>query len=541
MIEREVKLGAVEALVLPDFSDVLPRASVLTLSPQRLTATYYDTADLRLARWGISVRYRVAESPGRPAVSPTGAAVAANETPWTVKFPDRAGADGPGLVRTEHNFAGPEGQVPAPLLRLLGGYLRGAPLAVVARLRTERVRHVVRDKQETPLVEIDDDDVTVLAPSVNGRDRAVVARFRELEAELVPGAPVAVLEEVVRRLRKAGAGAPDPTPKVVRALGPVALEPPEVAVPAVGPKSPTGDVVRAAIAASVVRLLAHDAGIRISDEDPEDIHQARVASRRLRSDLRTFRSLLDPEWTARVRDELRWVAALLGAVRDADVLAERLRDRAASLPPADAKAGAALARKLEAQRDQSRADLLEAIDTPRYAALLDVLVEAANAVPLVGNDGGTGHRHGGGDAPDPSLPAADVIPGLVRGPWRHLKQAVEALDDEPADDDLHQVRIHAKRCRYAIEAAIPVAGKEAKRLSQVVAHLQGILGDFHDAVVAEQWLREAVARGPVVQALVAGQFIAVERRLAEDCRQGWAATWETASTKHLRAWLKQGG
>ena len=131
--------------------------------------------------------------------------------------------------------------------------------------------------------------------------RRVAARFRELEVEIVEDAPTSLATEVVGRLRDAGAGDPDPTPKIVRALGPRALAPPDIAAARARsrPTSPATEVVRNTIAGSVQRLIAHDAGVRLGD-DPEFVHQARVATRRLRSDLRTFRSLLDAEWVTRV-------------------------------------------------------------------------------------------------------------------------------------------------------------------------------------------------------------------------------------------------
>src|SRR5205814_5216193 len=107
------------------------------------------------------------------------------------------------------------------------------------------------------------------------------------------------------------------------------------------PGSQAGDAVRAAMAAGVARLLRHDPGVRIGD-DPEDVHQARVATRRLRPDLRTFRPLLDQARSEALRDELKWLADLLGANRDADVLMERLREHADRLPQRDATAVSAI-------------------------------------------------------------------------------------------------------------------------------------------------------------------------------------------------------
>lgn len=144
-----------------------------------------------------------------------------------------------------------------------------------------------------------------------------------------------------------------------------------------------------------------------------------------------------------------------------------------------------------------------------------------------------GVRVGPGDRP-----AREVLPRLVRRPWRHLSQAVEALGDHPEDEALHEVRIRAKRLRYTAEAATPVIGKPAQRFASAVAALQGVLGDMNDAVVAEAWLRQSSGSGPASQALVAGELIALERQEQQVGRDSWAAPWKAASQPRLRAWLK---
>ena len=65
-----------------------------------------------------------------------------------------------------------------------------------------------------------------------------------------------------------------------------------------------------------------------------------------------------------------------------------------------------------------------------------------------------------------------------------------------------------------------------------------MLGDLHDAVVAEAWLREAVVRAPSTQALAAGELVAMERAEAEECRTSWRGVWKQAARKKRRAWLK---
>jgi inorganic triphosphatase YgiF len=279
------------------------------LAERVLDATYYDTRDLRLARAGVSLRHRAGDDP-----------------PWTVKLPE--GDRGPVMSRHEISFEGPLGTIPPPAAALVRAYARSAPLEAVARLKTRRtgVELVIDD---TSVAEVVDDEVSVY------HGRRLASRFREVEVEVEDGAPDDLMDAVVDRLQRAGAGAPDGTPKVVRALGPRALAPPDLARISVGPGSTMADVVRAAINSGAARMIAHDPGVRLG-EDPEDVHQARVGTRRLRSDLRTFRPLLDAEWVADLRAEAGWFAGLLGVVRDAEVLIERLEGQARQLAPEDA-------------------------------------------------------------------------------------------------------------------------------------------------------------------------------------------------------------
>ena len=494
--EREAKLGAWAGFKLPDLTGVADGVTVRPLPERRLDAVYFDTPDLRLARWGASLRYRTGDGTG-----------------WTVKLAD--GDAGPALVRRELTFQGtPSAIVPAEVAALVRAYARTSRLVAAARLRTVRRGVELLDAEGLRLAEVVDDEVSVF------EGRRLASRFRELEVELEADASTALLEAVVAALHRAGAGAVEPVPKVVRALGARARERAELVEEKPGRDATAGDVVRNAMATSVIRILRHDAGVRIGD-DPEDVHQARVGTRRLRSDLQTFESLLDADWLAPMVDELKWLGGMLGAVRDADVLLERLRRQAATLAQSDGVGAATIVRRLVQQREVARAALLDAMAGPRYVALLDQLVLAAQNPML---------------RPEADGKATAVLPPLVRKPWQKLAKAVKQLDDPPPDEQLHAVRIRAKRVRYAVEAVAPVVGKRAKALASAVAGLQTVLGDHQDATVAEAWLREA-AGDDDVSALVAGELIALERVEAEACRQAWRAAWRDAKDPKLRTWL----
>jgi CHAD domain-containing protein len=494
--ETEVKMGAWAGFELPSFDGVAEDVTPVERVPRTLMAVYYDTPDLRLARWGLTVRHRTGDGSG-----------------WTVKLPE--GDEGPALVRRELTFEGPPGRMPAGATSLIRAYARETPLVPVARIRTVRTGVDLLDSEGAVVAEVVDDEVSVLH---GGR---VATRFREVEVELGARPPAGLLERVVTLLREAGAGEPDSTPKLMHALGARAQAPPEVAPVILGKSPSAADLVRQAISAAVDRIMRHDPGVRIGD-DPEDVHQARVGTRRLRSDLRTFGALLDEEWLASLRYELRWLAGALGDVRDDDVLIDRLRRQAATLPEPDTGALAPIFRRLAIERDRARAELLEAMESPRYVALLERLIEAARQPQC---------RKGA------EAPAAEVVPGLVAKPWRKLRKAVDALPSDPPDADLHQIRILAKRARYAAEAAAPLVGKKAKAFASAVADLQEVLGDHQDAVVAEAWLREAVEGADAAVSLAAGELIALQMAEAAEGRKRWRKAWKKASAEKLRSWM----
>jgi CHAD domain-containing protein len=394
---------------------------------------------------------------------------------------------------------------------------RKAPLQLAARLNTARHRVMLRDRDGEQIAELVDDEVSVLDGV------RLAARFRELEVEFADAASDGLVERVAGRLRVAGAGDPEQIPKIVRALGPRALDPPDLVEPAeLDFASTPREVLRAAVASSTKRLVANDPGVRLGD-DMEAVHQARVATRRLRSDLKTFRRVVDPDWDAVLREELKWLGSLLGAVRDDDVLLERLEGRVDDLPGSDRDAGTRLLESLRDHRARARAELLDALRSERYLLVLDRLLAAARDIPP------------GGEAVDLDLELGD----LVRKPWKKLRKAVRKLDDDPPDEELHAVRIRAKRCRYAAEAVVPAVGKQAKKFAAAVEEVQEVLGEHQDAVVAGRWLRAHASDGGgrVENAFVAGELAAREDAAAAESRAEWPASWKRAKRASLRRWM----
>jgi CHAD domain-containing protein len=489
-VEREIKLAASPAFRMPSLDELGDDVLTIACDPERLQTVYFDTGDFRLARWGVSLRHREGQG-------------------WTTKVP----ADGDSedlLVRGEFTFPGDDAMAPPDeAVDLIRAYVRTATLRPVVRLRTIRRMVQLLDLDDRRLGEVVDDEVSVLS------GRRIAARFRELEVEITDDTPDGLLEEVLGRLRSAGAGEPDPTPKYVRAVGSLAAQPAEVAVGDLTDDARVGAVLGRALATSIVHLLRHDVTMRL-DADPEGVHQARVATRRLRSDLRTFRATLDAEWAEPLREELRWLGSILGEARDADVLSARIQGRTASIPATEAPGVAQVIEALDQRRKEAHADLIEALKTERYVALLDRLVEAARQ-PMV--------------LPESDVAVREIVPDLMRGPWKHLGSAVQAAGKHPTDVELHTVRIRTKRVRYAADALAPILGKPARRFADAAASLQSILGEHNDAVVAESWLRAwAADRRSGDASFAAGMLAGIERAAARDARDRWRKAWRSVTT-----------
>ncbi|HEY3261325.1 MAG TPA: CHAD domain-containing protein [Pseudonocardiaceae bacterium] len=281
--------------------------------------------------------------------------------------------------------------------------------------------------------------------------------------------------------------------------------------------SPPEHHVRVALDTRLRALLEHEPGTRVG-KDPEDLHQMRVAVRRMRAVLRAARPLLDRAWADGLRAELGWLGRGLGPVRDLDVLLERLRGEAAELGERDAKAVAPLLDAIAAERVAARETMLDALGSDRFAALLGRLADAV-AQPLP-----RPATLDGGEPPKPPK-----LSGLVRKEFRRLRKAVRSAGAYPADSELHALRIYGKRVRYTAELAAPAMGAPARELIKVVTAMQDVLGEHQDACVAQLRVRtlldelgDAAGRDTV---FAAGRLVEREEVRRTGARAAWPPAW----------------
>jgi len=516
--EVEVTLDVPEGWVVPDLVGPLRAAGVTAVAGPvevALDARYLDTADLRLLRSRTTLRRR---SGGEDAG-------------WHLKLPATAG-DPTDRVEVRMPLTGATAAPPPELTSLVRARVRSAPLVTVARLRTHRVVHRLLGPagpsgEPVVLAELADDTVTAEAPGRRPTDPVEVTDWRELEVELVEG-DRALLEAAVQALTGAGARRSAHPSKLRRVLGDRLPAPP---APRAAPtaKSPAGAVLAQRLAAEVDRLVAADLPVR--RDEPDAVHQMRVATRRLRSVMATWRPLLQRAATDPLRAELGWLAGELGRERDAEVL----RDHVLGLvraSPADLLVGPVaerLGEQLDAGVRAGHEAVLAALASSRYLDLLEALEALAAAPPL---------------APAASARVREALLPRVAHDHRRVADAAEAADGArtPAQREelLHETRKAAKRARYAAEELADLVGPDARAYATAMAEVQGALGELQDSTLTRELLRRAgaAAHRAGEDAFSYGRLHALEEARAAGAEEAFERAWDRADRKRLRRWLR---
>ncbi len=290
--------------------------------------------------------------------------------------------------------------------------------------------------------------------------------------------------------------------------------------------SPAGQVVLAYLRDQAGTLKSLDPMVR--RDEPDSVHQMRVATRRLRSTLRSFKWVIGGG--DHLAAELKWLGGVLGEARDAEVLEDHLQAVLRTVPveqligPVQARVQVHFA----PVRAGARTAVLAALDSERYFSLLDGLDRLIDEPPL---------------GPKGGKRAGSVLPREVRRPYRKAGQwmarARRAEPGPPRDVALHQARKAAKRARYAGEAVTPALGRKAARFTEQVKQLQSVLGDHQDTVIARQAERELGIQAHLAgeNAFTYGLLYEREAHAAEALRARARKTWKKASRPRYRNWM----
>jgi CHAD domain-containing protein len=490
--ELELKLIVPADFQMPPLEN--PSKGVLTASeeaPLRLSATYFDTADLSLLGHGMTLRYRTGDQHGPV---------------WTLKL----SVNGDSTLRSELEFAGDSEQPPAEALTLLFAFLKDNPLVPVAEIKTRRRRWSLGGNGGAKLAELVDDLVSVFD------GKKIRQKFREIEIE-ADTIDRRGLERIASRMRKAGAK-PEQRSKASRALEALhKLKPAENET--IASQDPAETAVRPALAAALRRILTYDPHARLGDT--EGVHQLRVSARRLRSVIRTFLPIVRPEKVETVVEDLRWLGQVLGAVRDLDVIDLRLHSETQD------EAAAPVFQALAARRAVASAELAVALTSERYVNFLQRVKELTTDDDLTIDSPGS---------------CREVLPKLVLRMWKRLRKPGEALQPDSAEADFHRVRIMAKRARYSAETVAgflrPRTKLELKAFAEGAEAVQNILGEHQDAAFARTILMEIAAQHPEDDRLMVCICALVERQEqdAKVKREEFFKEWQRLDRKKNTKW-----
>lgn len=444
--------------------------AVSAVEVREISDTYFDTGDWRLYRAGYALRVRR-----------SGEKANLEATMKSLASEDRL----PGLRLRREISGSAESEEPDSLGQAsgpVGEYLRSlagsATLRPLFTIRTHRSAYTLSLHGESA------GEVVLDASEIPLGDGAEPARLRRVEVELDAGSEAfSGLEPFVEELREGCRLSPAGASKFEAALFALGLAPPgppELGPTAVDASQTIGETAFAVMREQFGEFLAHEPGTRLGD-DPEELHDMRVASRRLRAAMSIFEEAL-PVRARSLREELRWIAGVLGEVRDLDVQLEHLGAWISDADPEDREHLAVLRGVLEERRAKARKAMLRALDSRRYARMVEAFVTLLKRGPS--RRSRTARR-----------PVLAVAPDIVRRRYRKVRKAGDGISGESSDEDYHDLRKKGKRLRYALEFLSGVYGKPAEALVEPLKDLQDVVGDHQDAVVAISHLRGLAESG----------------------------------------------
>jgi len=393
--------------------------------------------------------------------------------------------------------------------------------SLVPILRLARTRHRVRLEQQgahQATLHLDDVEVRLLP---DGEPHALVRVHVQVDPDL--GAGAHSLLQVMRstcQLRPA----PPLTYEAACSVVPAPLPPamPDLGETEVLEGHAVGEAAVAVIRKQLQTWLHHEAGTRLG-EDIEELHDMRVAIRRMRAAIRLFRPFL-PEPVLDLRDDLRWLGRVLGEVRDLDVQIEQIIEWKGTLPATDAASLESLHGHLDDRRREARGRMLDGLDAGRYDELVTRLGAALRepTLPTMARE----------------VPALVVAPSLLTRAHRRVVRDGRRIRPDTDPQRYHDLRIRCKQLRYALEFHMPLYGAHARQVIRRLVRLQNLLGRHQDADVAVHWLREEVmgerSAVPRATAFVVGRLVERYTVQAAELRSGFPDAFALLSGKRWK-------
>ena len=455
-MDREIEL---KFLIPPEAAEAILGALDGEGAVRQLDATYYDTADHALRRAGFGLRVRDGEGGRKQTLKSASAGGVFSRGEW------------------EEKIAGPAPDRDALARTPVAAMLADAALSPVFTTRVERVIRLVRAGETLIEVALDRGQL-----SAGDRHAAVC----ELELELKAGDPAALFD-LARTLARHAPLRLSLISKAERGYGLAvgeAASPVRRQTAALGPEASVGEALQAIGQAGLAHLCAALEALRERPE-PDSVHQARVAARRLRAMLKIFKPLSRDAAAMALNAELDWLAGELDAARELDVFVGEVWEGSAKDVPFAGRD--AFERGLKAARATAYLRMEAALESPRAR---DVLLEAAAWLEA------------GAWTSDPALAeirkarAASLASNVLDHLRRRMKKGAKRFDDlDP--HGRHRLRLKGKALRYAAEdlaVLFPDHPRRAERFLAAAKAVQDTLGALNDRTVRHRVV-DAAAHG----------------------------------------------
>jgi CHAD domain-containing protein len=255
----------------------------------------------------------------------------------------------------------------------------------------------------------------------------------------------------------------------------IEVEPPKkLKHPGVLPNDPMSEAGRKVLYFHFRKMLEHEPGTRLGD-DIEELHDMRVATRRMRAAFRVFKPFFDPDALKPFLKGLQRTGRALGSVRDLDVFMEKARRYLAGTTEEERSNLDPLLAIWQEQRDAAREKMVAHLDSKKYQDFISEFdhflnTEGAGALPSTAGK------------PTP-MRVDQVVPALIYTRYGVVR-GYEAVIENASLETLHALRIDCKRFRYAMEFFREVLGSEVDEVIKETVVVQDHLGDLQDADVA---------------------------------------------------------
>jgi CHAD domain-containing protein len=522
--EIEWQLEAVELAPVENWLEEHPTASGLAVVPgpaRELTDVYYDTEDWRFYRAGYALRVRRDAESAEATMKSLAPAEGGLRRRREISEPLEG-------VETPKGIPGPVGE----RVRRLVGTAGLRPLFEVRthrrtfalRTETPSAGEIVEDASGNVRRQKSEQDVTVAEIALDESEifgnGGATTHLSRVEVEV--GSDAAIHDSVgdfVEVLREALELRSTRASKFRTGLSTAGLSPavaPDLGPTEIDTSMSAGEGAFAILRRHFAAMLAHEPGVRLG-EDPEELHDMRVATRRLRAALKLYVDAL-PKRAERYERDLRWVAGALGEVRDLDVHLEWLSKETSR----NVEVREEVVALLRERRVEARRRMLEALDSNRYQR-------------LVASFSGTLRR---GRSPTPSGTVLEAAPDLVRDRYRKVRKAANTLSEDSPPEDFHDLRKKGKRLRYALEPLQEIYGKPAQKMVKLLKRIQDDLGDHQDLIVAAGLMEELGVAGdlPPQAVFSMGSMAESYDRDAAEIRAGFLGSKPLRTLKNDKPW-----